>query len=148
MSEKLDVEIKQFDYFSGLYQAELELRNMVLRLPLSLNLYTEDLSPEVSQWHIGAFVHSVMVGVLLLVPLKNQQIKMRQVAVHFDFQGKHIGSLLVNFAEKLAVERGFKTMILHARQTAVPFYIKMDYEIVSDVFVEVTIPHYKMKKEL
>ncbi len=148
MSENKDCIIKQFDYNSDLYNRELELRNKVLRIPLGLNLYAEDLSSEVSQWHIGAFINSEMVGVLLLVPLDNHEIKMRQVAVNFAFQGKNIGSKLVTFAESLAVSRGYQRMILNARQTAVPFYRKLGYEIVGDVFTEVTIPHFKMQKAL
>ncbi len=148
MSQNSDLVIKQFDYNSDLYKAELKLRNEVLRIPLGMSLYDEDLSTENSQWHIGAFFESELVGVLLLVPIGNNVIKMRQVAVNFPFQGKQIGSKLVSFAENLAVLHGFNKMTLHARQTAVPFYLKLGYEIVSDEFTEVTIPHFKMQKSL
>jgi predicted GNAT family N-acyltransferase len=148
MLQNSDLVIKQFDYNSDLYKAELKLRNEVLRIPLGLSLYDEDLSNENLQWHIGAFLQSELVGVLLLVPLGNNVIKMRQVAVNFSFQGMQIGSKLVLFAENLAVLHGYKLMILHARQSAAPFYQKLGYEIVSDVFTEVTIPHFKMQKSL
>ena len=31
---------------------------------------------------------------------------------------------------------------------AINFYIKLGYKITSEVFTEVTIPHYRMEKEL
>jgi predicted GNAT family N-acyltransferase len=37
---------------------------------------------------------------------------------------------------------------LHARSNAVKFYKSMKYEIVSEQFLEVGIPHFKMQKIL
>jgi predicted GNAT family N-acyltransferase len=39
-------------------------------------------------------------------------------------------------------------MVLHARDTAVPFYEALGYEAFDDPFVEVAIPHRKMRKAL
>jgi len=47
-----------------------------------------------------------------------------------------------------ANKNNFKTMILTARKTAVDFYKKVGYKVVSDEFIEITIPHYKMEKNL
>ena len=148
MHTTLNYEIRAIKFNSDEYKSELELRNKVLRLPLGLNLYVEDLNGEVTQWHFGAFADVELIGVLILVPYHNGEIKMRQVAVDEKFQGKHIGKKMVEFAEKFASAQGFKKMILHARQSASPFYLKLGYKIVSDVFTEVTIPHLKMEKML
>ncbi|MEO8175011.1 MAG: GNAT family N-acetyltransferase [Sediminibacterium sp.] len=37
---------------------------------------------------------------------------------------------------------------MHARESAVGFYEKHGYKVVGDEFVEVTIPHFIMEKEL
>jgi predicted GNAT family N-acyltransferase len=37
---------------------------------------------------------------------------------------------------------------MHARVTAVRFYEKLGYEVASEEFVEVTIPHRVMRKQL
>jgi predicted GNAT family N-acyltransferase len=37
---------------------------------------------------------------------------------------------------------------MHARESAVGFYEKLGYQINSDVFNEVNIPHYVMEKRL
>jgi predicted GNAT family N-acyltransferase len=42
----------------------------------------------------------------------------------------------------------YTTIILNARETAVKFYISLGYEIYGEPFVEVTLPHRKMKKTL
>jgi predicted GNAT family N-acyltransferase len=39
-------------------------------------------------------------------------------------------------------------MVLHARETAVPFYEAMAYTKIGDRFTEVTIPHWSMVKVL
>jgi len=37
---------------------------------------------------------------------------------------------------------------LHARKTAVGFYLKMNYQIEPDIFTEVGLLHYRMYKSL
>ena len=130
------------------YQQELELRDLILRKPLGLSVYSDDLESEKKDYHIGAFYQESLIGVLILTPLNNREIKMRQVAVNEAYRGNHIGSRLVIFAEELARDLGYRRMVLNARKTAVNFYQKQDYEIVSQEFIEVTIPHYKMAKNL
>jgi predicted GNAT family N-acyltransferase len=48
----------------------------------------------------------------------------------------------------LALQLGFARMVLHARETAVPFYKVLEYNIVGDRFEEVGIPHFRMEKAL
>jgi hypothetical protein len=38
--------------------------------------------------------------------------------------------------------------MMHARKTAVGFYEKQGYEILGDEFLEVSVPHYEMRKKL
>ncbi len=130
------------------YQQELELRDLILRKPLGLSVYNDDLESEKKDYHIGAFYDRTLIGVLILTPLSNMELKMRQVAVNEAYRGNHIGSRLVIFAEELAGELGCRRMILNARKSAVNFYLKRGYEVVGPEFTEVTIPHYKMAKNL
>ncbi|MBS1749300.1 MAG: GNAT family N-acetyltransferase, partial [Bacteroidetes bacterium] len=59
-----------------------------------------------------------------------------------------IGATLMTFAENVARDRGYATLTMHARKSAVGFYQKFGYNITSDEFYEVTIPHYVMEKKL
>ncbi|MHA1539079.1 MAG: GNAT family N-acetyltransferase [Alphaproteobacteria bacterium] len=98
--------------------------------------------------HLAAFTKDTAIGCLVLVPLENAELKMRQVAVAPFFQGKRIGQKLVKASEKYAQENGFNKMTLHARENAVPFYTKLNYKIIGECFVEVSISHFEMMKNI
>ena len=48
--------------------------------------------------------------------------------------------------EAKAIEQGKQKMILHARDSAMDFYLSLGYIVVGDSFEEVGIPHHKMEK--
>jgi GNAT superfamily N-acetyltransferase len=87
-----------------------------------------------------------LVACLIMTPVDGQEVKMRQFAVDQAYQQRGIGKGLVGFAEKWALERGFLKIALHARETAVPFYLHLDYAVEGDLFMEVTLPHRYMYK--
>ncbi len=128
----------------------LKLRYDILRKPLGLFFDENDISQEYDQIHLGCYKTSnlQLVGCLLLKPIDEAIIKMRQVAVEESFQGKSIGRMLVEHSENWAKNQGFEEMQLHARLTAVPFYEKLNYKIRGDIFQEVNIDHYFMFKKL
>lgn len=140
--------IRIYEHNSAEYMQELTLRNKILRKPLGVSLYEEDLSQDEKDVHVGVFSGSRLVGCLLLSKINNDTVKMRQVAVDDSEQGKGIGARMVGFAEEWAVKNGYKVMTMHARKRAVGFYKKRGYMIVSDEFTEVGIPHYTMVKTL
>jgi len=149
MIEKIEkVHIRQFSFNSDDYRSELELRDKVLRKPLGMNLYAENLEADKNDVHIGAFINNRIVGVLILTILNSNKLKMRQVAVDEDFRAMKIGTGMVRFAEEYSKEKGFSIMSLNARKTAVAFYEKLGYAKMSREFLEINIPHYKMSKSL
>ena len=149
MIEQIEkVQIKEFGFNSDEYRNELELRDKVLRKPLGMNLYDENLEADKNDVHIGAFINKRMVGVLILTGLNSKDIKMRQVAVDDDFRAMKIGTEMVRFAEEYSKKKGYSTMLLNARKTAVAFYEKLGYKKMSGEFLEINIPHYKMSKNL
>jgi predicted GNAT family N-acyltransferase len=75
-------------------------------------------------------------------------VKMRQVAVDPHTQGTGVGRILVEASEAKARELGYAEIELNARETAVPFYLKLGYEVVGETFGEVGLPHKKMRKSL
>ena len=84
----------------------------------------------------------------MLVEENPETVRLRQMAVLNDLQGKGIGRALMSFAENIARDRGYKNLIMNARKNAIGFYEKMGYKVAGDEFTEVTIPHYVMEKEL
>ena len=55
---------------------------------------------------------------------------------------------MMAFAENIARDRGYKRMMMHARDTAIGFYEKYGYRVKGDEFIEVNIKHHVMQKEL
>jgi len=143
-----DLAIRVINYHSEEYRKELELRDEVLRKPLGMSLFDENLEKEKMDIHIGAFVKNKLVGVLILTPLNLSDIKMRQVAVLETTRSQKVGSQLVQFAEEYAKDKGYALMRLNARKTAVGFYEKLGYEKIGEEFFEIKIPHFRMNKIL
>jgi ribosomal protein S18 acetylase RimI-like enzyme len=126
----------------------IKLRDVVLRKPLGLSFTPEDLEKEKDNMLIGAFEDEQMLGCCMLVEEQPDIVRLRQMAVLNDLQGKGIGRALTNFAENLARDRGYKIIRMHARGNAIGFYEKVGYKIKGDPFIEITIPHYVMEKNL
>lgn len=135
-------------YGSEDYEQALALRDQLLRKPLGLSLYDEDLSDEKNDYHLGIFTGTELDAVLVLIPKDRATLQMRQVAVRENRQGQHLGARLVAFAESFAATQGFTRIVLNARQTAEAFYHKQGYTTVSEPFVELGIGHVRMEKGL
>ncbi|HEX5653919.1 MAG TPA: GNAT family N-acetyltransferase [Chitinophagaceae bacterium] len=140
--------LKIIDHGSNEYRQMVKLRDDILRKPLGLGFTTEELEQEKDNMLIAAFEDDVILGCCMLVEEKADTVRLRQMAVLNDLQGKGIGRALMNFAENLARDRGYKNLSMHARKNAVGFYEKMGYKVSGDEFIEITIPHYVMTKKL
>ncbi len=140
--------LKIIDYGSPEYKQMLRLRDEILRRPLGLNFFQAELEKEKDHILIGAFEEEQMLGCCMLVEENPLVVRLRQMAVLNDLQGKGIGRALMHFAENLARDRGYKTVSMHARKNAIGFYEKMGYTLASDEFTELTIPHFIMEKSL
>ena len=142
---------KQFrhvEHNSSDYWKLVSLRNRLLRVPLGLEFSESELNGESDHHHLGIFLDEKVIACLVLVPLLENRIKMRQVVVEENFQGLGLGKALVEWSEAFSLELGFDHMLLNARLNAVPFYEKLDYHTMGQEFMEVGIPHYQMQKPL
>ncbi|MBV4357154.1 GNAT family N-acetyltransferase [Pinibacter aurantiacus] len=140
--------LKLIDYGSREYQQMVHLRNEVLRKPLGLYFTKEELESEKDHILIGAFEDDELLACCILIQVDKETVRLRQMAVLRNLQGKGVGRAIMNFAEKVALDRGYTRMVMHARKSAVGFYEKLGYEVTSNEFVEVTIPHFEMEKPL
>jgi ribosomal protein S18 acetylase RimI-like enzyme len=145
------LEIAQIDYNSSRYRDLVAFRRRILRAPLGLDFTPQQLKAEQTDIHIAACLHGKLVGCVVLTPVPNSDgsvAKLRQMAVDPDHQGRGVGARLLAFAEKLSAERGYREIVLHARETAVSFYERGGYVAEGEIFTEVTAPHRKMRKRL
>jgi predicted GNAT family N-acyltransferase len=140
--------LKIIDHGTKEYQQMVKLRDDMLRKPLGLSFSPKELEEEKDNLLIGAFEDGNILGCAMLVEEKPHVVKLRQMAVLNYVQGKGIGRALMQFAENLARDHGYKILTMHARKNAVGFYEKMGYKVKGDEFVEVSIPHFEMQKEL
>lgn len=140
--------LKIIDHGTPEYEQMIRLRDEILRKPLGLSFSKDELEKEKSNLHIAAYEDDQMLGCCMLVEEEPGTVRLRQMAVLNDLQGKGIGKALMQFAENLARDRGYKKITMHARKNAIGFYEKMGYKKIGSEFEEITIPHYVMEKEL
>jgi N-acetylglutamate synthase-like GNAT family acetyltransferase len=140
--------IKQIDHGTKEYQQMVELRNEILRKPLGLVFDPEELARENEDILIAAFEEDKMLGCCLLTKVDNQCVRLRQMAVQNNLQGKGIGSAMMNYAENVARDAGYNKVIMDARKTAIGFYEKLGYKVTGNEFEEITVHHLIMEKEL
>lgn len=140
--------IKLIDYGTKEYKQMVDLRYEILRKPLHLSFEKHELEKEKHDILIGAFEEEKMLGCCLLTRIDKNSVRLRQMAVQNNLQGKGIGAAMMNFAENVARDAGYKKMVMHARKTAIGFYEKFGYKVSGGEFIELSIPHYIMEKKL
>ena len=141
--------VKEIRHGSTEYQQECALRQEVMRKPLGLNLYDEDLLAERGQIHFGLFDEKdQLLACVIAAPVTATEAKIRQMAVRPLLQGKGCGRVLLEAAEKVLAQRGFADLFLNSRMTAIGFYEHLGYTQTGPEFMEVGLPHVKMRKKI
>ncbi len=126
----------------------LDVRQRLLRMPLGLNLYDEDLQAEADQYTAVALIENQVAACLMVKVLNEQLIKFRQMAVDTIYQKKGIGARILAYTEDCCRSKGYKHIELNARFSVAGFYMQSGYTQVGDLFEEVGISHIKMIKTI
>ena len=142
------MQIKIISTAHPLYPKVLELRNQVLRQPLGRSIKDDDLSDEVNQVIFAGIEASEVIACALLKAVAPGIMKLRQMAVENEYQGKGLGNQVLQAAEVYSLQNGAHRIELHARKYALPFYEKSGYHVQGPEFKEVGIPHFMMSKQL
>lgn len=142
------MDIRLFDTDSPEYKKMVDLRLNVLLRPIGAPATYINPEKEKSDFLVGAFEQGILVGCCVLTPRDQDLIQLRQMAVRPDYQGKGVGAAIVAFAEITARGKGFRRLMMHARDVVIPFYEKSGYTITSGQFTEVGIEHHRMEKDL
>ena len=140
--------LKQIYHGSKEYDQMVKLRYEIMRKPLGLDFNEDELKKEKDDILIGAFDEEMIIGCCLLTKIDSQCTRLRQMAVQKSRQGMGIGESMMQFAENIARDRGFRIITMHARETAIGFYERYGYKTKGDEFVEINIPHRIMEKKL
>jgi len=140
--------LKQIDHGSKEYKQVIALRYAILRQPLGLSFSNEELDREKDNIHIAAFEEEDLLGCCMLTKINNNTLQLRQMAVKDNLQRKGIGASIIVFAENISRDRGYRTIMMHARDTAIGFYEKFGYKIKGEPFIEINLSHHIMEKKL
>ncbi|WP_338790683.1 GNAT family N-acetyltransferase [Bernardetia sp. MNP-M8] len=143
------LEFRVIEHNSKDYWDTVHLRELVLRQPLGMRFSSEELELENNSYHIAVYDETQkIIGAAMFVPLSSTKLKMRQVVVAEDWQGRGIGKELIEFAENFAQSKDYQLIEANVRQTAMGFYESMNYQKQGKEFTEVGIPHMKVEKKL
>ena len=143
------LEFRVIEHNSKEYWDTVHLRELVLRQPLGMRFSSEELELENNSYHIAAYDENhKIIGTAMFVPLSTTKLKMRQVVIADEWQGRGIGKDLIEFAETFAKSKGYEMIEANVRQTAMGFYETMNYQKKGKEFTEVGIPHMKVEKKL
>jgi GNAT superfamily N-acetyltransferase len=130
------------------YEAIVALRIRALLQPIGIPASYIEFEKEKHDIFIGAWNNDELAGCCVLTHQDAGIIQLRQMAVAPGLQGKGIGRAIIGFAEQVARDRGYQTLILHARDPVIGFYQQCGYTISGPQFFEVGMGHHKMQRQL
>jgi len=130
-------------------EAYFRLRWEVLREPWGHERGSEKGDDEEESFHLVAIENSRIFGVGRLHAIEGGRMQIRYMGVAAEAQGRGAGTGIVAGLEDEARRRGASGILLHARESAVPFYEKNGYGIIAKSYLLWgEIQHFEMTKEL
>lgn len=153
------MKIQQIIFGSDYYFQTLKLRELVLRKPLGLQLTPADTATDPQDIYFAIMIGepnqekpdqaAQVIGCLGLTATDDPHIlRMKQVAIHPQYQKQGLGIQLVTTAEVYAKQIHVHEITLRARVEVMEFYQKLGYQPYGVVFESVSLPHLNMKKRL
>ena len=123
----------------------LDLRHRILLPNKSVDsiILTED---DVGQ-HFGLFKDAQLISVISLF-IENDMAQFRKFATETIEQYKGYGSILLNHIIEESVKNNVKNLWCNARLTALGFYEKFGFEVVSEKWIKNDIEYVKMERTL
>jgi len=143
----MKMDFKLIPHGSEEWKIAVRLREEILRKPLGSFFTAEELEEEKKHMHIAGFIGGELVATAVLVP-EGDAMKMQRVVVKDELRSSNIGSNMMLFCEQIAIENNKNRIYCHARDTAVNFYLKNNYQADGDYFPEDGIPHLLMSKTI
>ena len=111
------------------YEAMIALRMKVLLDPIGIPRAYINPEKERNDILIGAYEEGKLIGCCILTHIDQNTLQLRLMAVDTALQQKGIGAAILAFAENIAKERGYKMLMMHARDTVVGFYQKCIFKL-------------------
>jgi GNAT superfamily N-acetyltransferase len=126
-----------------------DLRYRILREPLGKERGSERNEGDETGTHFALFERGIILGVARLDKVDSEICQVRFVAIETEIQGEGYGKKLMNEIEQEGERMGYKKMILHARDYALPFYEKLNYTLIRASYkLFDVLQHFEMHKNL
>jgi len=125
-----------------------DLRYRILRKPLGKPKGSERNEGDTTGIHLALYDNQILRAIARLDVAEPGVSQVRFVAVDDTVRGKGYGRLIMEAAEAKSKAAGNTKMILHARDYAVEFYLKIGYTTVEKSYkLFDVLQHYLMEKE-
>ena len=126
------------------------LRWEILRKPLGQKINSIKDELENKSYHLVALLDDEnIIGVGRLHPLNNKKSRIRYMAISKKYQKLNVGKKILKGLELRAKTDNKKYIVLHARESALNFYINNGYKIVEKSHLLLgKIQHYSMMKKI
>jgi len=141
----MNINFEIIKYGSSDWEAAVNLREKILRVPLGTTFSQKELIEEKEHIQIAGFNKGTLLATAVLVP-EGSRVKMQRVVVDNNYRNRNIGSKMMLFCEEYSIKNDFEIIYCHARDSAVNFYSQNGYTQQGDYFDEDGIPHLMMYK--
>ncbi len=132
------------------FQRYRDLRWKILRAPYNQPRITEQDDVGIVDYPIMVCeVDGIPIGVGRAHFISEDEAQIRSISVEPEWEGKGIGSIILNELEKIVTEKGARRIIVHARNSAIEFYKKNEYKEVEPSYTLFgEIEHTLMEKRI
>ena len=113
---------KEIAHKSPEWTNAVKLREKILREPLGSIFTDRELEEEKYHFHIAGFIDDTIIATAVLVP-EGDVMKMQRVVVTETLRGMNIGSEMMAFCEKFAIDRKSKFNILSRPRLSCKLFI-------------------------
>ena len=126
-----------------------DLRYRILREPLNQPRGSERNEGDIDGIHFALYDKSILKAIARLDQQDDSVFQVRFVAVEKVLQGAGYGRKIMEATEEKAKELAGQKIILHARDYAVEFYLKLNYTLVEPSYKLIDVlQHFLMEKNL
>ncbi len=133
----------------GEWETYYDMRYRILREPLGKERGSERNEGDAAGLHFALYENDILKAIARLDNAGESSAQVRFVAVETELQGQGYGRQIMEATEVAAKNDGSHTMILHARDYAVAFYLRLGYHTVEPSYkLFDVLQHYLMEKDL
>lgn len=131
------------------WQDYFDLRYRILRQLLNQPRGSEKNDGDATGIHFALYENGILKAIARLDQSGENVSQVRFVAVETDQQGSGYGRMIMEATEAQAKKNGNVKMILHARDYAVDFYLKLNYTLIEPSYkLFDVLQHFLMEKKL